>query len=238
MKKSFLLLLTLVVLSIYHVGGNNTDSRVHTGWWIYNHNDYAKTGGKHDPRVKWAFDVFQRVKTAADKTGDRFPRLVIIDTRGEPYALAVPDGGIIINPITLDTCYGSGRTEGDRRLAFILGHELAHLVNKDFMHREAFLALKKHGNEKANQEISKHFHLSKPGKARERRLKELMADRYGMLYASMAGYDIAGLFEKGNDFFIYLANKLGTGNVYGENDKYPSLKDRANFIEGYLSFSP
>jgi RNA polymerase sigma factor (sigma-70 family) len=112
----------------------------------YEKGDYEDTIGKNDPWVGWASAVFERVKATADKPGGRFPRLYIINTKGEPFALSVPDGGIIINPTTLETCYADvDRAEGDRRLAFILGHELAHLANKDFMHQEAFQALQKYG---------------------------------------------------------------------------------------------
>ena len=230
MKKISILLLTLGVLSICHVHGNQTDSRVHTGWWIWNHNDYAKTGGKHDPRVKWAFEVFKRVMAASDKTEARFPRLVIIDTRGEPYALSVPDGGIIINPITLDTCYGSGRTEGDRRLAFILGHELAHLANNDFLHQETFLALKEHGDKKVQQELSIYFQRSGPEKTKTLKERELLADRRGVLYAAMAGYDMSELFGGKNRFLHDWARQTGIGNFYDEDRTHPSLDKRARFL--------
>jgi len=50
--------------------------------------------------------------------------------RADPWAIALPDGYIIIASQTLDICYKNVSKEiGDTRIAFILGHELAHLAN-------------------------------------------------------------------------------------------------------------
>lgn len=234
MRKILVFIIPLLVayLSFGNNGENNKD---YVQWWLATYGDYANTDGKKDWRVPEAYGVFERVKNAGGKLDPYTARLFIINSEDEPYARALPYGGIIISKKTLDACYANVKPKkGNQRLAVILGHELAHLGNKDFMHMEAFLALKKHGNEKANQVINKHFHLSNPEKAKEYRLKELMADRDGILYASMAGYDIAGLFGSDNDFFTYWANQVGIRNFYVENDRYPSSKDRANFIRSQL----
>jgi hypothetical protein len=42
-------------------------SSKNTRWWINEYEDYAKTVGKNDSRVKCAFAVFERVKNVADK---------------------------------------------------------------------------------------------------------------------------------------------------------------------------
>ena len=220
----------LVFLLIVWAAGNlYSYSKDYTQWWIYNHGDYAKTQGKNDPRVKRAFEVFERVKNAADKTGGRLPRLFIINTRSESYALALPDGGIIINPTTLDICYANrNRTGGDRRLAFILGHELAHLANKDYMHLKAFLALQKYGDEKARKKLKNDFKLP------EKRTKELLADKKGAIYAAMAGYDISELFGKKNNLLQYWAKQVGIGYAYDENPFHPSFQKREQFIRSQL----
>jgi tetratricopeptide (TPR) repeat protein len=230
MKKVLMFVISLLIA--YITFADSADSnKDYAQWWLATYGDYADVKGKKDWRVPEAFGVFERVRNVTDKLDPYTARLFIINSEDEPYAMALPFGGIIISKKTLDICYANVKPKiGSQRMAFILGHELAHLANKDFMHREAFLALKKHGNEKANKMIAKHFHLSKPEKAKECRLKELMADRDGVLYASMAGYDIAGLFTNDNPFFNYWANQIGIRNFYREDDRYPSLKERADFI--------
>lgn len=226
MKKVFIFLLILPIISSLYGLDEDED---YIQEWIYNHGDYAKTNGKNDPRVKWADRVFERVKNAADKTGARLPRLFIINTRGKPYALALPDGSIVINPITLDISYGGGdRAEGDRRLAFILGHELAHLANDDFMHREAFVALKKYSKKEALQKLQEDFKMP------ENRTKEFLADKKGALYAVMAGYDISDLFGKENNFLLSWADQIGIGYSYDGHSRYPSFQKRVQFIRPQL----
>jgi len=226
------LIFLLIMWAGYNLYGHNKD---YTQWWIYNHGDYAKTQGKNDPRVKWANEVFEQVKNAADKAEGRLPRLFIISTKKGPYALSLPDGGIIITPTTLDICYeGIDRVDGDHRMAFILGHELAHLGNKDYMHREAFLALKEHGDEKAQKELVGYFKLPDPEKAKAFKKRELLADQKGALYAAMAGYDISELFGKKNNLLQYWAKQVGIAYAYDDNPFHPSLQKREQFIRSQL----
>lgn len=228
MKKALIVLLILPALYNLYANRENKD---YTPWWIYHHGDYAKTARKDDPRVSWAFEVFEQVKNAADKTADRTPRLFITKTRFGPYALSLPDGGIIINPKTLDICYnGEDRKKGDSRLAFILGHELAHLGNKDFIHRQAFLTLKEYGDKKAKKELCQYFQLSDPEKTREFKKRELLADQKGSLYAVMAGYDVGELFREKNNFLTHWANQTGIGMSYDDDPRHPSLGKRLKFI--------
>jgi tetratricopeptide (TPR) repeat protein len=199
------------------------------------HGDYAETEGKADPRVKHVFTVFQRVRDAADKTASRPPRLFIIRTRGEPYAIALPDGGIIISRQTLDTCYKGASTEtGNRRMAFILGHELAHLANNDFIHSEAFQALTRHGSPTDQDEIKSIIKPTKPEQEKAAKGKELMADRMGVLYASMAGYEMSGLFSGEDNFLLQWANQTGIGYLYDRKSGHPSFKKRLPIIRTQL----
>lgn len=230
MKKALIFLFT--VSALFNLYSSSKDN---APWWIYNYGDYVKTGGKKDPRVQQAFAVFERLKNAADKSEDRPPRLFIINTWGEPYALALPDGGIIINTKTLDICYaGVDKEKGNQRAAFILGHELAHLAHKDFLHMEAFLALKKHGTEKAKKELVEYFKRSDPEKTRECKKKELLADSNGAIYAAMAGYDVGELFEKKDNFLKHWARQSGIGYFYDKDPKHPSFEKREQFIRSQL----
>ncbi len=234
MKNFFFIVLLMTVLA-----GFGSENRDFTQWWLYNYGDYKKDKGKNDPRVEWAYKVFERLKNAADKDGGRPPRLFIIDTRGEPYAQSLPDGGIIISPTALDFCYtktvpvkeeSPEKEEGDRRLAFILGHELAHLGNKDYIHREAFQALEEPGETHARKELSGYFKLSGPEKTKTFKKNELLADQKGAIYAAMAGYDMSELCGNNNNFFKYWARQTGIGYFYDDNPRHPSYEKRAQFI--------
>jgi tetratricopeptide (TPR) repeat protein len=229
MKRVLGVLITLIITcSVF------ADSRDYIRWWSHYYKNYPETEGKNDPRVQRVSTVFKRVKDAADKVASRRPRLFIIKTRSEPFAMALPDGVIIINPKTLDICYsGVEKETGDQRAAFILGHELAHLGNNDFMHREAFQALKEHGTKQDNLDIAPFFKPS-PEEAKELKKKELMADKMGALYASMAGYDISGLLGKTDDFLSTWVLQSGIGNIYDEGLTHPSLDKRLKFVRAQL----
>ncbi|UCH96055.1 MAG: hypothetical protein JSV88_04175 [Candidatus Aminicenantes bacterium] len=226
MKKA--LIFFLILTALYNLYGDREDKN-YIEWWIENYGDYAKTEGKNDPRVIWAFEVFEEVKNAADKIANRPPRLFIIKTRFGPYALSLPDGGIILKPETLDICYESAdRAKGDQCLAFILGHELAHLANKDFIHMEASQALQEFVKEEAREKLENDFKLP------ENRTKELLADQQGVLYATMAGYDMGELFREKNDFFTYWANHTGTEKSDDVDPSHPSLENRRVSVEVQL----
>lgn len=232
MRKSIILLITILITA--NLYGHNRD---YIQWWIYNHGDYSKTEGKNDPLVKQAAAVFERVKNAADKAEARIPRLFIIDTRGKPYALALPDGSIVINPTTLSICYqGLEKEEGDLRLAFVLGHELAHLANKDFIHMEAFRALQKHGDDIIRGELSEYIKppLNKNEKVKEQRKRELLADQKGVLYAVLAGYNISNIFDRKNKFLRSWVDQSGVGNFYDDDPNHPAMRKRIHFVRSQL----
>jgi len=235
MKKILIFLFTL--LAVFNLYGQNKD---YTSWWMDVYGDYKKLGGKHDPRVKWVDTVFERVRNVADKAKSDLPRLFIINSVTGVCAVSLPDGGIIINPKTLDTCYNdTGRETGDRRMAFILGHELAHLANNDYIHQQAFLVLEKWGSKKARKELAEFFNpLGTGEEIRNRKERELMADKSGALYASMAGYDVGKLFPEKNNFITHWAGQTGVGMFYDGDSRHPSLTKRLLFIQSHLNAIP
>lgn len=222
---------------MFNIYGQNSD---YTSWWMDIFGDYKKTEGKNDPRVKWAEAVFDRVRNVADRAKPDLPRLFIINSQKGIYAVALPDGGIVINRKTLDICYsGAGKETGNRRMAFVLGHELAHMANNDFIHKEAFQALEKWGNTKAVKELKKYFYP--PGKERETgeiKKRELLADRMGAFYAAMAGYDVGGLFFEKDNFLTQWAGQTGIGMLYDDAGRHPSLEERLVFLRTQLKEVP
>ncbi len=219
----FFLFLLFMLFNLY------SQNRDYTQWWVYNHGDYANGEGKNDPRVKWALGVFERVKDAADKAEGRLPRFCVIQKRGEPFAAAIPDGGIILNPEILDICYsGLFRSQGDSRIAFILGHELAHLANKDYIHHEAFMALQKYSDEKERGEFTGDFKT--PGS----RANEILADQKGAVFALMAGYNIGDFLGERDNFLLYWAKQSGVVVSAGDSS-HPGMQKRAEIIRSQLT---
>lgn len=234
MKKVMILLIVLMF-----IGNLYSENKDYIQWWISNHGDYAKTAGENDPRVQRTFIVFNRVKTAADKLDARLPHLLIIPTRGKIYARALPDGGIIINPDTLDVCYNNvAPTTGDQRMAFILGHELAHLANNDYLHHEVSRILEEHGSKKSRVQLSRYFSSTTSANPLDAKKKELLADRNGAFYAAMAGYNIGVLFNAKSSFFTHWAAQTGIGMHYEPNPRHPSFAKRVEFIRLQLQVIP
>lgn len=230
-----IVLIMLLTASLWHTVMATQKNYIQ--WWVENHGDYAKTEGKHDIRVKWAFDVFERVLRTADKTHGRDPHLLIIRTKRGVYAQALPDGGVILNPGTLDICYNrenKDKIKGDPRLAFILGHELAHLGGDDFIHSEVANILDRWNGSRAKKEIVRYFALSGREKSRVNKQKELLADKKGVIYAAMAGYDVGKLFNGSGNFLKKWASQTGIGILYDRTPSHPSLANRLAFLRPQL----
>jgi tetratricopeptide (TPR) repeat protein len=204
-------------------------------WWIKN---YGVVDFKTDPLAARAEKVFERVAAASDKRGNRSPRLIIIKASGDPYAQAVKDGTVILTQGGLKICYqGVTPEKGDSRLAFILGHELAHLAKDDFWHSLAFVALKEFGDEKKVREILENelkWDMADPKTQEFIRKQELQADSYGLVYMTMAGYSPQTIVDRdGTNFFEDWVSKI-TGKIAYSDATHPGPKERAEFLRAQL----
>lgn len=221
----YIIFFLFILMITYYRYGQNSD---YTQWWIYHYGDYANTNGRNDPRVKWAFEVFERLRNVADKAEARLPRFFIINKTQGNIVCELPDGGIIIDSGTLGICYADvGKEQGNSRMAFILGHELAHLANKDYIRSEAFMALQKYGDEKNRDELAGDFKINGD------RAKELLADKKGAVYASMAGYKIDSLVGEKDNFLLYWAKQTGITDSVADS-RHPAMQNRAQFIRSQL----
>ena len=141
------------------------------------------------------------------------------------------DGRIVLSQKALEVCYhGVSDQVGSARLAFIIGHEIAHLAKGDFWHKAVSEFMERYDSEeKGLKELNKIVRDFETIKVRE-----LRADSYGLLYAFMAGYDPDVIVNRSDtNFFREWANQLSGRIAY--NDKlYPSAKQRADFLLGYL----
>lgn len=164
-------------------------------YWQQNYSELTEID---DPRVASAQIIFERVLQAAGTRYGVNPRLFII--KENPFNIvlpvSIPDGWVILSKQVLDMCY-EVQNEGDDRLAFVLAHEIAHLLDDDFWHMNFFSALSLLKNDKnveqaaVVKEIQGIFAQTAKIEA-----KELRADERGILFAAMAGYSPFSIVSK------------------------------------------
>jgi tetratricopeptide (TPR) repeat protein len=206
--------------------------RDRASWWIREYGPFTADRAL----VERATAIFRRVAAAADKSGNRLPKLLLINAKGEPWALSLPDGSVVVTRGALELTLGKAKGEaGDARLAFVLGHELAHLAKDDFWHASAFSALAKYDRRRGDGKQPETEAQSTLGllqtTPRDLQSAEHQADAYGMLYASWAGYSPQTLLEQPDSFFAQWSRATGLA----EDVAHPSAAARANFLRSQLA---
>jgi tetratricopeptide (TPR) repeat protein len=202
--KILIALLLLFLLSPLAQAGLD-DPRAHADYYI---DIFGEVDPASDARVRHAYEIFERVRRVAEDPIGFTPALKVINSDGKPWAVALPDGYVILSHGALKICYdNTDQARGDARLAFVLGHELAHLVSRDFWHRNVFLSLSGTTQPKTLsgvQEIvaSELFDTSTASEqvnVEAIKRKELHADDAGFLYASLAGFKTPLIFQQRGD---------------------------------------
>ena len=110
-------------------------------------------------------------------------------------AMALPDGTIVLSrgvPTRLLGRCDQASAAGEARLAFILGHELAHQRREQFWHLHLFNALK-NAPHTLSRRVPKEVQWT----------QELQADSDAIVYAAMAGYQTDAIVtdDPSNSFF-------------------------------------
>ena len=209
---------------------------------------YIETYGLVDPstlKAQRAQDIFERVRLTAESPIGLTPSLKIINSDGKPWAVALPDGYIILSRAALEICYqGVPEETGDARLAFVLGHEIAHLANGDFWHRQIYFAAAGEPDSASMEKIRRTVRTM-AGISNEKgdddwhdvvKTKELQADDGGFLYASLAGFRTDQIFAKnkdGEDFLDYWVTQTRTLEDkfhLGPQERSDYLRHRFNAI--------
>lgn len=159
------------------------------------------------------YEVFKRILSAADRRVGIEPALYIINFDGVPWAQSLADGSIILTKNGLDFCYKNRSLEGgDARLAFVIGHELAHQFNGDFWH---YKFLRTAEDDKNSMEAFQS--IRELAKDPDMLLaKEIQADQYGIIYAALAGYKSDEIISKDKNFFLEWAEKE-SAYTYSQN---------------------
>ncbi len=184
-----------------------------SAYWIQK---YGILPAQKNPMAIRADRVFRRVVRVADRNTFAEPRLILVANEGTPYALALRDGSVVLSSSALQLCYQNAPLDqGDSRLAFVLGHELVHQKNRNFLHSAAFAAV---DEQHATQGIFRE--------------KELNADAYGMIYATMAGYDPRAVLQANTSFIESWVSQVPQDLAY--KNTHPDPKERAAFLREYL----
>lgn len=166
-------------------------------------------GGSVDPvTVPHVYDVFMKVRAVAEVNHRDLPQLVIIKDLPGPPAIVLSDGYIVLAERALDVVYNAVPiSEGNARLAFVIGHELAHLANDDFWNAEAEHLIRS----KALSGAIDRALLDQLRQDNEDLInKELQADDKGFLYAAMAGFPVEKLLAPESDFLGYWVGETNT----------------------------
>jgi len=198
---------------------------------------YIKKYGLADEKtelVRRVHQVFDQVNSVADKRHHRWPQLAVIKNgfskSGDPLAMALPDGYIVLSQRAVEILYNKvSREQGDTRVAFVLGHELAHLAKDNFWHFLFFSATQKG---KPLCELTKSCPQYKD-RLKQRKNDEIEADDRGFIYAAMAGYSVDKLLAESSrqeNFFTYWEQQT----FRGINDTHPSPEVRAKLLHDRL----
>lgn len=254
---SLLLLTSLLLLAISLMVSNTSaqtgpsalpqrrDTQIE--YWIDSH---RLADPQTEPRIARAYQIFERVRAAAVVPGWRSAHLRILASPGRPWAVALPDGYIVLTRGAVELCYQDGDPLlGDARLAFIFGHELAHMAKDDFWHDRVYRALMDNPDEETaalqalfehNSDVQTGNRTTTPEQREARRLKEIEADDWGFLYAAVAGFPVQRLLgapdrdtADATDFFHFWAEHTGVppeGGAY-----YPSATERAALLRTRLT---
>ncbi|MEI6205762.1 MAG: M48 family metalloprotease [Desulfuromonadales bacterium] len=208
-------------------------------WWK---NNYMELTAQEDVRVNYVKQVFLKVRAVTDKSSGKMSDLAILKDFKSPYAAALPGGGIVLSWKALKTCYDNvSRAKGDARIAFIIGHELAHLSKDDFWHLQTFASIKEFaGGGQAGRELADFIRqTSDAGTGLQAKLssksKELQADDYGIVYMAMAGYDPRVIVDiDGTNFFREYVSQVTSATAY-DAPSHPTVDQRAEIVRTKLA---
>lgn len=170
-------------------------AREHIDFWQRNFTELTPEG---DPRVARARDIFARLTRIAGRRPGIEPRLYVIrEESAAPMPIAIPDGWIILSKRVIDFCYRNPK-HGDDRLAFVLAHEISHLLEDDFWHMKFFQAIDAYQPRSRDQQLLDQVRQI-AAQTDKVLAKELRADELGITYVAMAGFDARAVIDDGKN---------------------------------------
>ena len=156
------------------------------------------------PEVARAERMFERLeRVAGGAPGDA--RLLVVDSDDKPWAVALADDSVVLSRGALDVVYRDDDLErGDAELAFVLGHELAHLGTRDLWHQQVRASLAGGATAAADAALARlEDSLAKASlDLAAWRERELRADELGFTFAALGGYAVERLLGPGGTDFL------------------------------------
>jgi tetratricopeptide (TPR) repeat protein len=206
------LLTTILTSGVLHAS-LVPDPKERVEYWRLN---YTELSPANDKRVVQAQAIFERILNAAGSRLGVHPRLLIIkeDPLNITLPVSIPDGWVILSRSVLDLCYKNS-TSAEDKLAFVLAHEIAHLLDDDFWHINFFNAIDISRSRGVSDESVLNQIKGIIGEADKVAAKELRADEKGVLFASMAGFDVSAVIGKDSEdnFFKQWESLLNVNRV-------------------------
>ncbi len=182
------LLLALITTLVAAQTTKPDDPRLKVDHWLKEHRQVT-----HLPECETAQEVFETLLAVADKAVDVRPKLYIFSDLPFGRVFALPDGAIVLSLPVIKFCFENPE-QGKARLAFILGHELKHVVHRDYWTINQILGFAPEVSLETRKDL------------------ETQADEYGILYTTLAGYDIRAIVSPRNNFLLEYHDRLGDGD--------------------------
>lgn len=184
---------------------------------------YVQSHGRIDPeQLPRLHAVFADVLNVADKSSASWPELIVVDDRKQAAAFVLADGSVVLSRRVLDIVnQGVDAATADARLAFVFGHEFAHLADNDFWDSEVAQLASGAASPRGLRSIVEN--------EADRHKKELKADDLGFLYAALAGYRVDRLVRASEDspaFLTFWMDQIGAPS----DATYPSADTRTELL--------
>jgi tetratricopeptide (TPR) repeat protein len=205
MKRYFLLTILLTMIS---PSPSRASYKGDHHWWL---KSYGTITEQQNPHIARAIAIFDETWRAAQPVTIAKPRLIVLPSSSEKWldswALSIADGSIIVVESLLSLAFDveePNKAYGDSRLAFVLAHEMAHLIHGDHGKLGVPLLFQALSGEKELQAAKD---------------AETAADYKGLFTMTMAGYNPQNVLGRRSVFFNEYAHKvrkkirsIGTGN--------------------------
>jgi len=192
---------------------------------------YGLTDVNESPTYQRVQNIFDSLRHVSGLSA-RGSKLVIVQSVGMPWAVALSDGNVVLSQGAIEIIYAIADNQvSDVWMAYVLGHELAHLKNNDLWHHHVREVLFKSKNKSMWNLAGQLYRGSQDPEQLQAR--ELKADRDGFLYAALAGFDTSLLLSSEaleNGFLDYWVMQTGTLNSI----EHPDPATRTEFMKTQL----
>ena len=195
-------------------------------YWRTHYQELTPTA---DARVARAQQLLAQLVQVAGTRRGVSPRLFVLkdDPWGIALPMALPDGWIVLSKGVLSLCYQEPE-KGDDRLAFVLGHELSHLMQDHFWHIKFFQVLEAAKGQETQSATPPDFPVE------DLWHQEFQADTNGILYATMAGFSPQAIIsnKRGVNFFQAWASARDPSRLgrHPNASTHPSAQQRADVL--------